>query len=607
MGKIMNTGIICIGLLCGLAHWVVATDEQWEGEAKAMRDAIRNYHADAVPSRRLLHVVYFHPADVEPQPGFRERITRIMLDIQDFYRTEMARNGFGDAGLPLDMTNGTVRVHVVAGRDRADGYSYQSGGKVRAELRRALQGPFDIDTEFVMVFEGMCRKVEENRYFFYAPYYGDPASDHRHGLCHAADCELLDPQWLTETKRMMAYEEHTGSFRQTFAAFNTKYLGGVAHELGHALSLPHESQAAAEVARLGTSLMGGGNHTYRREKWDGQGSFLARASAARLASHPLFTGSDRGRDEPVMCDLTNLRFDGNGRDLKITGRVTARPEAYGVIAYVDPPGGDDYDALAYLAPVRNGAFQIPAHCERPGRHSLRLAVCHVNGATSPTTFRFSANDQREPDRDALTAQWVVRAPEQAYLRGQVTEAVERARALLAASDTPAAAARKLRHMLELAAPKPSPVRPAEAVGDTLFLSDLRWSAATVGWGKPARNQYYCDDHLHDALFLELDGTFYEKGLYAHAPSRYVFDLAGKFKTFRARVGLQTGVAAVGTARFIVNGDGKELYRSGVLKEQQTEAPTVDVRDVNQLELIVESGKEGNACCWAVWANPQILR
>jgi hypothetical protein len=357
------------------------------------------YHADAEPNGDTLRVVYFHPSDVEPQTDYKARITRILLDIQDFLKVELARHGFGDAILPLEMDGDQVRIHQVVGKDGAKGYSHKAGGKTKREMKEALKNRFALDDEFVLVFHGMCRIDGVRKYFFYAPYYGDRGSNHHRGLCHVADCEILDPNLLTDTKRQMSYEEHYGKFKHTVAGFNTKYLGGVAHELGHGLSLPHNGQTRDEARKLGTALMGAGNHTYRRERWSARkGSFLTFASAARLAAHPLFTGSDRGRDKTGQSRLKKVHFGGTGKDLIITGTISATPAAYAMIAYVDPDGRGDYDAVATAVPVTDGAFKITSACLKGGPHQLRLVACCPNGSTSTHRFTFTANKDGEPDR-----------------------------------------------------------------------------------------------------------------------------------------------------------------------------------------------------------------
>ncbi|MEM0969237.1 MAG: NPCBM/NEW2 domain-containing protein, partial [Verrucomicrobiota bacterium] len=463
-----------------------------------------------------------------------------------------------------------------------------------------------IDHVFVMVFHGMCHERGKNDYIFFAPYYGDGSSNQRRGLCHVADCPLLDPLYYQDTNNWIRYEEHSGTFKQTWGEFNSKYIGGVAHELGHALSLPHNRESPEEKAKLGTALMGGGNHTFRNERRGGKGSFLSPASAARLAAHPLFTGSDRKRQERSVSTWQQLDFAREHETLVIRGQGQANPDAFAVIAYADPEGGGNYDARTNVSPVEDGGFEVKVAGWNPGQNKLRLTSSFLNGATHTVEFPLLATAEGLPDVAALIGMEQLHRIASAFMDGNPREGAEIARkALKDTRDLRVAA--KLRHAMVLAEPPPSPVVLSTVTANEAYLSDLTWEVAEVGWGKPARNQYYHDARIRDALFLELDGEFFAKGLYAHAPSRYTFRLGGKWKNFQATIGLQEEAHPSGTGVFVVKGDGKELTRKAVFDGARTAKLAVDITGVDRLDLIVESGKQGNASCWTVWGAPRLSR
>jgi len=604
-----------LGLGAAASTEDTSPDERQQSLAKGLARRISAVHDAAPRTGNVLRVVYFHPADVEPQGNYQKRINRIMLDIQGFYRSEMKRNGFGDRTFPLEMKGDELTIHLVKGKEPAAQYRHESGGNVRREVQAALAGRMNLDREYVLIFNGLCRKLGENRYFFHAPYYGDSRSDYRRGLCHVADCELMDTLHLTDMKNRIQYEEHYGKRDQTLAEFNTFYLGGIAHELGHGLGLPHNREKEWERQRKGTALMGGGNLTYRREKWDGKGSFLTLASCTRLASHPLFTGSNRGRDVDVRSAIASLEFDARGQALLVSGQLRANIDAYAVIAYTNPrgeredPAADwinaDYDALTWVSEVKDGIFAIDAGDHRPGQYALRLTFCHVNGATSNYTFSYHASSKGEPLADELNGNWHLQRAERAFMDGRKEQAARLAEAALPKVGG-MTAEEKLKHLIDLAKGR-TPRDPAKVTADSVYLSELQWVTAEVGWGKPCRDQYYCEERIKDAVFLELDGVFYKRGLYAHAPSRYVFALTKKWTTFEATTGLQRGAGPFGSAVFIVMGDDKVLYQSELVKGNTTVDLSVDVQGVDTLELMVESGKQGNARCWSVWGNPRLSR
>ena len=105
--------------------------------------------------------------------------------------------------------------------------------------------------------------------------------------------------------------------------------------------------------------------------------------------------------------------------------------------------------------------------------------------------------------------------------------------------------------------------------------------------------------------LESGERRHARGIYAHAPSRYVYALGGKWETLRSRYGLQKGNP--GSVVFVVRGDGRELVRSQIVRDFRDRDLEVCVRGVKQLELIVETTPDGATSDWGIWFDPQLTR
>ena len=87
----------------------------------------------------------------------------------------------------------------------------------------------------------------------------------------------------------------------TVAKFNSWYLGGIAHELGHGLGFPHDNGGPGEAR--GIPLMGDGNLHYREDQWGGRHpAYLSLATALRFAADPLL-----GNRMAVNAPLLELR------------------------------------------------------------------------------------------------------------------------------------------------------------------------------------------------------------------------------------------------------------------------------------------------------------
>ena len=143
--------------------------------------------------------------------------------------------------------------------------------------------------------------------------------------------------------------------------------------------------------------------------------------------------------------------------------------------------------------------------------------------------------------------------------------------------------------------------------ESAFLSDVEWVNASTGWGKPSRNHFWFDKQNTHSVLLRLAGKFYRKGLYAHSPSIYTFDLNGSWKSFATVVGLQDGAHSQGSAVFSIHGDGRELIRSKVLRTGDQQDLRVTVSNIQTLELRTRGGEGHNHNSWAIWGNPSLNR
>jgi hypothetical protein len=105
-------------------------------------------------------------------------------------------------------------------------------------------------------------------------------------------------------------------------------------------------------------------------------------------------------------------------------------------------------------------------------------------------------------------------------------------------------------------------------------------------------------------FLSVNGQFFERGLFAHAPAKHELELNGKWTRFRSGFGVQDGHD--GSVVFVVRGDGRELFRSPLIEDHTLHQMEVDVSGVQALELTVEDGGNGTHSDWGVWLQPELF-
>jgi hypothetical protein len=131
----------------------------------------------------------------------------------------------------------------------------------------------------------------------------------------------------------------------------------------------------------------------------------------------------------------------------------------------------------------------------------------------------------------------------------------------------------------------------------VVLSDLDLSLVDQQWSTAKRNLAVGDKPLSIA------GRRFSRGVGTHANSRIIVRLNGGTRRFRAFVGVDTEAEAQGSVRFSIQGDGKELWNSGLCKRDDAAVPIdIDVSAVQWLVLQVDDGGDGGSNDHADWGD-----
>ncbi len=552
----------------------------------------------AEPAKKpVLRVVYFTPNDREPIPGYVERLDKVLEHIREFFRDGMSAVGYGKRTFNLDRKDdGTLRVFVVHGEHPTEKYGRESGWIVQQECHKALANEgINLRQETALILNNLLlwggdKTIE------HGPYAG--GGNHLNGFAWAYDDAMLDPDQLDS-------EKPGGFFRRpcSIGKFNSHYIGGIAHELG--LGLPHVCQKRSDRKR-GTALMGAGNHTWGQEqRSQGNGTFLTTASAMQLSTNHLFADDLDQPRQRATCRLEEFDAEWNNGRLTLTGRLAANPPAHGLIVFNDGQARPaDYDAVGWTTKVaEDGRFTIDVEEFRPGTFQLRLMACHTGGQKSrfPVDYVVDAQGQLEP---GVFLGLMLAEAARAYAAGDRTRVRSIAQSVLEKNAPESITGRKAKHMLAILEPTKlsSPVDLPESQ-KSVALTDLKFTAESVGWKRPMRDQVPAE--TGESCFLQVGDLFAERGLYAHAPSRYTVRIGKSWQRLSASFGLQSGHP--GSVVFVVRGDNRELFRSEMVSNQEPRSLDLGISGIDILELIVENSGNGNAADWGVWLEPTLKR
>ncbi len=138
-----------------------------------------------------------------------------------------------------------------------------------------------------------------------------------------------------------------------------------------------------------------------------------------------------------------------------------------------------------------------------------------------------------------------------------------------------------------------------AAAETVWLDQLDLRSAVQGWGEPQKNKSV-ENHP-----LTIGGQEFKRGFGTHAESFFHINLGGDAQKFSASVGVDDEVNTnpASSVEFVVIGDGKELWKSGVMRAGEAAKDCdVNVAGVKKLTLKVGEADDGNSFDHADWAD-----
>lgn len=332
-----------------------------------------------------LNVIYFLPYDDQPVEGYESRLNDLLLYVQDFYRKEMNRNGFGDKTFGLEKTpDKRVKITVIRGKYDIPYYSYDNGGgwKAEKEIEEYFKAnPGTKKSHHVLVIMPSTSGDDMNPGG--VPFYGIGK------YCFALDYKYFDIKYLGENSEK--------------GYLLTKWFGGMAHELGHGLNLPHNREQVSVGKQYGVALMGSGNYTLGQRP-----TFLTKASCAILNNCEVFARKKAdyyNKNTGFRLKDMEVTFPGSAlpaNEVVVKGSFETKIPVNAVNIYIDhAPFGqvnNDYDAESWtVKPDKDNHFtlQIPRnelHTKDISSFQVRVRFLFENGIITIQTANFDWNN-----------------------------------------------------------------------------------------------------------------------------------------------------------------------------------------------------------------------
>jgi alpha-galactosidase len=137
--------------------------------------------------------------------------------------------------------------------------------------------------------------------------------------------------------------------------------------------------------------------------------------------------------------------------------------------------------------------------------------------------------------------------------------------------------------------------------EVVRLGNLDLSKMSSGWGRPLA------DKSVTGKALSISGRTFDHGVGTHAGSELHAELDGKVERFQAFVGIDDAAGRRGSVRFMIYGDGKRLFDSGIMKgSQEAKAIDVPLAGIRRLMLMVTTAGDGTDFDHANWARAEFV-
>jgi hypothetical protein len=345
-----------------------------------------------------IRLAYFVPRDRQPARDYQARISVVMSVVADVYKLDLKARNHKTAGLTFETRDGKPVVHLVRGSEPARHYNnspkfdtQEQWRRVLPEVAKAVGSP---NRRVIVVFNETYEDAPEK-----SAWAGTIALGARYSTNGGAGMfsatMLQDGFCATNVKeqyrlifdqtpvpgRVLKGEPGAKSVRGEFVENS---IGAVAHELGHALGLPHDHRDDW------SDIMGNGFRKLRL-------NFTPNGPAKRvvgfsdenarllMSSRYVATDLDWTDDKPPTVELA---FDARRRPLKLTVRA-ADETGLRSITYFDRIKGTVVAGSAIKGTNQSLELSVPPSAVHDGVCEIEAFVTDNGGNLTRTRRKFN--------------------------------------------------------------------------------------------------------------------------------------------------------------------------------------------------------------------------